>query len=136
MLLEGIHIANIEEFILKQDQEVKLLRKEVEMLRKEVRILEEIQLLAVQKMGLVRYDPFKDLGGELSFSLALLNGRDDGLIITCIHGREEARLFTKPINRGKTRHPLSEEELLAIEKAKNNKDSELLLLEGGGGGQP
>lgn len=131
-LLEGIHIANVEEYILKQNEEIKRLQDEIIALQRELKIFEQIQQLAIQRVGLVRYNPFLDLGGDQSFSIALLDGREDGLVITSIYGREESRLFAKPIKRGQTRYRLTDEELLAIDRAKNDQNMESFMTKGGG----
>lgn len=70
-----------------------------------------------QKMGLVRYNPFKDVGGDLSFSVALLDYNNNGIIITNIASREGNRVYAKPVKKGASDHNLSEEEKEAIDKA-------------------
>lgn len=68
-------------------------------------------------IGLVRYNAFQDTGSDLSFSLALLNDVGDGVVVTSLFGREENRLYGKPVEQGKSRHPLSLEEQAALQKA-------------------
>lgn len=72
---------------------------------------------AVQHVGMVRYDAFEDVGGRLSFSCALLDDRGDGVVITSINGRQDTRVYAKPINGGRSSHNLSEEEVAAIQQA-------------------
>lgn len=72
---------------------------------------------AVQHVGMVRYDAFEDVGGRLSFSCALLDGRGDGVVITSINGRQDTRVYAKPVNGGQSTHNLSEEEVTAIQQA-------------------
>jgi Protein of unknown function (DUF4446) len=72
---------------------------------------------AVQLVGLVRYDAFAEMGGRLSFSCALLDGRGDGLVITSINGRQDTRVYAKPVQGGRSSHNLSEEEEEAIQQA-------------------
>jgi len=72
---------------------------------------------AVQHVGMVRYDAFEDVGGRLSFSCALLDDRGDGVVITSINGRQDTRVYAKPISRGGSSHNLSEEEDAAIHQA-------------------
>lgn len=74
-----------------------------------------------QKMALVRYNPFSDTGGDLSFSLALLDLNDSGFVVTGIHGRGVDRIYAKEVIKGKSKHNLSEEEVAAIGKAQNEK---------------
>ena len=71
----------------------------------------------VQKVGIVRFNPFKEIGGDHSFSLALLNGENSGVIVTCLHTRERTRVYMKGINKSKSELELSSEEKKALEKA-------------------
>jgi hypothetical protein len=70
-----------------------------------------------QKQAIVRYNPFKETGGNQSFSLAVLDFDKNGYVITSIHGREADRVYCKPIVGGKSEHNLSAEEIEAIDKA-------------------
>ena len=72
---------------------------------------------AVQRVGLVRYDAFEDVGGRLSFSCAMLNDEGDGVVMTSINGRQDTRVYAKPVYRGESMHNLSEEEAAAIREA-------------------
>lgn len=71
----------------------------------------------IQHLGIVRYQAFPDVGGDLSFSLALLDGRQTGAVITGLWSRSECRIYAKPVVDGKCEYPLSDEELLALERA-------------------
>lgn len=71
----------------------------------------------VQHVGMVRYDAFEDVGGRLSFSCALLDDRGDGVMLTSINGRQDTRVYAKPIRRGESSHNLSTEEDAAIQQA-------------------
>lgn len=106
---------NIEE-ILSQFQE---LRKEFGKISEELNSIKKEGKFHVQKMEIVRFNPFEGVGGNQSFSLALLDGNDDGLVITSLYAREGNRIYAKPIKNGKSEYLLSEEEKEAIEKAKN-----------------
>ena len=76
----------------------------------------------LQKVGLVRYNPFSDTGGDQSFVLAVLDGKDDGIVITSLHSREQTRIFTKPVEKGKeSGYEFSKEEIEAIVRAKKGK---------------
>jgi hypothetical protein len=72
---------------------------------------------AVQRIGLVRYDAFEDMGGRLSFSAAFLNSSGDGVVITSINGRTDTRCYAKPVGEGGSAHNLSDEEAEAIRLA-------------------
>jgi hypothetical protein len=71
----------------------------------------------VSRVGIVRYDAFEDMGGQLSFSVALLDERSDGLVISAINGRSETRTYGKPIRGGTSEHNLSREESESIAAA-------------------
>lgn len=82
--------------------------------------LEEINkvlLGSYQKMFMIRYNPFKDTGGDQSFSLALLDLNNSGIVITSIQGREVNRVYAKTVEKGKSTYNLSAEEIEAISKA-------------------
>jgi len=80
----------------------------------------------VQHVGIVRYDAFGDASGEQSFSLALLDARNNGAIVTALFGRMDSRIYGKPVENGKTEQALTEEESAALE----------LALRGGGAAGP
>ncbi|MBI3997663.1 MAG: DUF4446 family protein [Armatimonadetes bacterium] len=71
----------------------------------------------LQRVGIVRYDAFKELGGHLSFSLALLDARRDGVVISVLNDRDGARAYAKPVTGGRSTYALSEEEQRAITEA-------------------
>lgn len=68
----------------------------------------------IQKIGLVKFNPFNETGGDHSFSLALLDGNKNGIIITSLHTRERTRLYLKEVVQGKTKIELSKEEQNAL----------------------
>ena len=78
---------------------------------------------SIQEIGMVRFNPFKKSGGDQSFSIALLDGNKDGVVITSLYGREGNRIFAKPIRKGRSEYLLTEEEKKAIEQTKVRKSS-------------
>ncbi len=74
----------------------------------------------IQKVGLIRYNPFDEMGGNLCFALALLDGNDNGVVLNGIHSRTGSFTYAKPIEMGVSTYMLSEEEVKAVEMAKNN----------------
>ncbi|MDP9022079.1 MAG: DUF4446 family protein [Actinomycetota bacterium] len=72
---------------------------------------------AVSRVGVVRYDAFDDMGGALSFSAALLDESGDGVVLSSINGRTEARTYAKPVIGGTSSYNLSPEEEAAIDAA-------------------
>lgn len=79
--------------------------------------LREKTSFAVQKVGLVRFNPFDDGGGNFSFCLALLDEHNSGVVITSMHGRQQNRIYTKKIDDGKSDSQLNDEELQAVKNA-------------------
>ena len=73
----------------------------------------------IQKVGLIRYNPFDEMGGNLCFALALLDGYDNGVVLNGIHSRTGSFTYAKPIEMGVSTYMLSEEEIKAVEMAKN-----------------
>lgn len=71
----------------------------------------------IQKVSVKRYRAFEDVGSDLSYSIAMLDDNNDGLVITGIYGRSESTSFTKPIEKGISKYDLSEEEKQAIKNA-------------------
>ena len=76
----------------------------------------------VQKIGIVRYNAFKDTGSDLSFALALLDEDNTGVVMNGIYSREMSNIYAKPVEKGKSPYTISEEEKLAIDKAINSKN--------------
>lgn len=77
---------------------------------KALKDLAEDQQKSVSKMAMSRYNPYKDVGGDQSFSIILLNGVDSGLVVTSLHTRSGTRIYSKQITEGKTEVELSAEE--------------------------
>lgn len=73
----------------------------------------------IQKIGIVRYNAFQDTGSDLSFALALLDEENNGVVLNGIYSREMSNIYAKPVENGKSKYTISEEEGLAIEKAMN-----------------
>ena len=74
----------------------------------------------IQKVGMVRYSAFRDTGSDLSFTLALLDENNDGVVLNGIYSREMSNIYAKPVVQGKSTYTVSEEEAQAIEKAMNH----------------
>jgi uncharacterized protein YoxC len=77
---------------------------------------------SIQKIGLVRYNAFKDVGSDLSFAIALLDREDNGVVFNGIYGSESSNIYAKPIKNGESSYQLSDEEKYAIEIAEQNKN--------------
>lgn len=86
----------------------------------QIKNLENDLIKCIQKVGMVRYNAFKDTGSDLSFTLALLDENNTGVVLNGIYSREMSNIYAKPIENGKSTYTLSEEEMQAIEKAVNS----------------
>lgn len=94
---------------------------------KELKDLKKNSQLSIQKIGIIRFNPFKESGGNQSFSIALLDSHKNGIVITSLYGREGNRIFAKPIKNGKSEYLLTEEEKVAIEQTKEKTDNKLAV---------
>ena len=95
-----------------------------EKLSEELENLKKESKFSVQKIGIVRFNPFSEVGGDQSFSIALLDGNDNGVVITSLYTREGNRVYGKPIKNGRSEYSLSNEEKEVIEKAKSKNNGE------------
>lgn len=101
-----------------------LLRKEMMEARRTLQDLDtrmgearERLRLSVQNVGIVRFNPFRDAGGDQSFCIALLDERKNGVVISSLYSRDGVRVYGKPVAGGASTYQLSNEELEAIQKA-------------------
>jgi len=97
---------------------VDALPEDVHGLRQEVAALKAENADALRHLSVVRYDAFGDVGGHLSWSLALLDDAGHGVVLTSIHGRSEARTYAKSVSAWSCEQQLSPEESEAIEHAR------------------
>lgn len=72
-----------------------------------------------QKFSMIRYSAFENVGGDLSFSVALLDGNNSGVILTGIYGRDFNAFYAKPVEKGISKYELSEEEIKVLKEAIN-----------------
>ena len=110
---------NFQEVLL----QLKNLEENFEKISEELENLKKENKFSIQKIGLVRFNPFKEIGGNQSFSVALLDGNDSGIVVTSLYSREGNRVYGKPIENGVSNYLLSEEEKQAIEIAKKNAEN-------------
>ena len=97
---------------------VDALPEDVHGLRQEVAALRSEGTDALRHLAVVRYDAFGDMGGHLSWSVALLDSGGHGVVLTSIHGRSDSRTYAKSISDWKCEQQLSPEELEALEHAR------------------
>ncbi len=118
--MKGKNASSLEEDINGAFQDMKALKLNVEKNRKDIRALYKNIEKAFQKVGLIKYDAFSQMGGQLSFSLALLNENNDGFILNSVHSSEGCYSYTKEIKGGTSNISLSAEEQQALDMATGN----------------
>ena len=99
------------------------LKEDFKKISNRMKELKKDNKFSIQGVGIVRFNPFKKSGGDQSFSIALLDGDKNGVVITSLYGREGNRIFAKPIKKGKSEYLLTEEEKKAIEQTEVRKSS-------------
>lgn len=112
--LTGKDGKNLEEKISSLFEDNKFLKNSTEKNKKDIRILYKNMESAYQKMGLVKYDAFNQMGGQLSFCLALLDENNNGFVINSVHSTEGCYSYTKEIKQGESAISLGKEEAEAL----------------------
>lgn len=115
--MRGVDNKNLEELITTYLDKVDKASEECGYAKELYKSLEDRLNVCIQKIGIVRYRAFEDVGSDLSFSVALLDYKNSGIIITGIYGRNESTTYAKPIDKGISRYELSEEENHALKEA-------------------
>lgn len=100
---------------ISKDKEFSNNTKDIKTLRSDIQEIVEASKLHIQRVGLIKFNPFSETGGDHSFSLALLDGNKNGIIITSLHTRERTRLYLKDVASGKAKIELSKEEQKALQ---------------------
>jgi len=119
-LCEGIKEKNFKFIMENLLKDVNLAKKDIENLKLYCDKIDKEGFLHIQKIGLVRFNPFKDTGGDQSFILSLVDGNDTGVIISGLYARSGTRWYAKRVVKGKSlEHDLSEEEKKALREAKS-----------------
>lgn len=116
-MFKGTKASDLEGVIFEQIKRLRQTEKNLKELVAFAQYLEEMSLKSIQKTGVIRFNPFKDTGGDQSFSIACLDASDNGFTITSLFTREGTRIYTKPIVTGASKYPLSAEEKEAIKAA-------------------
>lgn len=115
--MQGKDANSLESDIMGLYEDNQFLKDETDKNRKDIRNLYKKAEGSYQKCGIVKYDAFKQMGGKLSFSLALLNENNCGFIINSVHSSDGCYSYTKEIVNGECTISLGEEEKQALDKA-------------------
>ncbi len=117
-LFSGEKAIDLESILLNHTKELALVDKEIQELFEISNKIHNLSQRSIHKVGIIRFNPFKDIGGDQSFALALLDGKDCGITISSLHTREGTRMYSKPIVKGESeKYTLTEEEKAAIKAA-------------------
>jgi hypothetical protein len=117
-LFKGKGAKDLEAIMLQQAEDLVAMDKDIQELFGISNRIHRLALRSIHKVGMLRFNPFKEVGSNQSFSIALLDGKDSGAVISSLHTREGARVYAKPIVHGNSQSfPLTEEEKQAIHAA-------------------
>ena len=120
-LTRGINNKNLEEIINSKLDEVDKAMAKSEDAINECKVISEEIKGCVNKVAIMRYKAFPDVGSDLSFSIAILDSYNDGVLITGIYSRHDSTTYAKPVDKGISRYELSEEEAYVLNEAINKK---------------
>jgi hypothetical protein len=122
-LFRGKKASDLEYLIAALGGKLEKMSEDQALIKNQINNIEKRLRRSIQKVGIVRFNPFEDAGGNQSFAIALLNEKDSGVVISSLHGREKTMVYAKPIEKRKSTHTLTKEEIEAINKATNNEQT-------------
>ncbi len=117
--MEGKDGESLEETLFSYMEKVQVADRVNQILQQDMAQLKRYQSMTYQKMGMVKYDAFREMSGELSYALALLDQDENGFIINSVYANEGSYSYIKEIIKGESQIHLSEEEQKALDKAKS-----------------
>ena len=120
-LMRGVSGKNLEELINTKLDDVEEAKQLCSESLQKSKLLEEDMKECIQKVAIMRYKAFEDVGSDLSFSIAILDSNNDGILLTGIYARQDSTTYAKPIDKGISRYDLSEEEIIVLNEAINKK---------------
>ena len=118
--MRGKDGISMEKTILRNINDIDMLMESSKNHIEEIRQLKEVQLHTLNKAAIVKYDAFKEMGGKLSFALAMLDQENSGFVLNAIHSREGCYTYIKEIVKGESYIVLGEEEKEALRQAVNS----------------
>ena len=125
----GKDASSLEDDIITLYEDNKFIKSSVETNREDIKKLFEKHETTFQKLGLVKYDAFKEMGGKLSFVLVLLDENNSGFLINSVHSSEGCYSYSKRIKNGESAIPLSNEEKVAVERAEGSSKNDAEYLD-------
>lgn len=122
--MRGKDLESMEELVMTRFDEMDKMLEDTEKNVKDIKVLFEDMKSTVQKIGIVKYDAFNEMGGKLSFALVMLDGNNTGFVINAMHSREGCYTYIKEIINGESYIPLGTEEKQALNQAMDVMDTE------------
>jgi hypothetical protein len=120
-LTKGVSEKSLKTVLEDMLKNLEINKKDIDYLKDYSAKIEKDGLLHIQKVGLIRFNPFKDTGGDQSFILSLVDGRDTGVVISGLYSRSGTRWYAKKVVSGKgVDYELSEEEKRSLKEASSN----------------
>ncbi len=113
-LMTGTSGGNLEQVLHDHIARVRETESRVEAVDRLAHRLEKAAYFSLQHMGMVRYNPFQETGGDQSFAVALVDGHGNGVVLSSLHGRDVTRVYAKPLQRWESTYSLTDEEKQAI----------------------
>lgn len=118
-LTKGLTEKSLKSVLENLMKDVNMSQKDIDSLKLYCDRINKESFFHIQKIGLLRFNPFKDTGGDQSFILSLVDGNDTGVIISALYSRSGTRWYAKKVTNGKSKeHELSEEEKKVLKEAK------------------
>ena len=113
---------NLDEMLKKYLNDVREIKKDNSEIKAYYTKLDSDIASCIQKVGIVRYNAFRDVGSDLSFAIALLDRNNNGVVLNGLYGSESSNIYAKPIKNGLSKYQLSDEEKSALEIAEQSKN--------------
>jgi len=122
LFFRGTQVNDLETILTNQAKQLKSYERAITVLADLGENLNQKANASIHKVSILRFNPFdREVGSDQSFSIALLNDQNNGLVISSIYTRDGCRVYAKPIHQTKSQYPLSKEEVEAIAKAASQK---------------
>lgn len=117
IMMSGTNADNVEHMLLEHITKVEKVMQQNASINAENKRIQELLEGAIQRVGIVRFAAFEDVGGDLSYAVALLDRKNTGVILSSIFSRNSSTTYMKPIDKGHSSYKLSDEEQDALNKA-------------------
>ena len=116
-MMSGAEGGNVEKMIADHIEMMENFSNDKKLLQKDIEKLNEMLSKAITRVSVVRFDAFENIGSDLSYCVAMLDSANNGIVISGIIGRDEARTYVKPIEKGESTYKLTPEEEQALHDA-------------------